>query len=225
MGRKREDTLMELTDLADVIRGRRSIRSWQDKEVPEDLLLRAIELATWAPNGGNQQNWRFYVVLKRDTIRAIADAVQATANQMASWPEAQKLMDTTRMRGVSSFFREAPAAIAVAAVQYESIFDQILAAREETDQQASQIRQWRNVADTRIQSVSAAISYLLLILHQMGLGAVWMTGPMQAKGEIENILQVPPELDVVAFIPVGYAAESPAPRERRPVGDVTEVIR
>ena len=43
---------MELTDLASLIRSRRSIRRWQDREVSEDLLLQAIELATWAPNGG-----------------------------------------------------------------------------------------------------------------------------------------------------------------------------
>jgi len=52
---------MEFTDLATIIRSRRSIRSWEDKEVSEDLLLQAIELATWAPNGGNQQNCRFYL--------------------------------------------------------------------------------------------------------------------------------------------------------------------
>ncbi len=216
---------MELADLANVIRSRRSIRSWQDKEVPQDLLLQAIELATWAPNGGNQQNWRFYIILNRDTIKAIADVVQASADQISSWPEADKYMDTTRLRERSSFFRDVPAAIAVAAAQYQSAVDQLLETREKTDSRAHQIRQGRNIADSRIQSVAAAIAYLLLILHQMGLGAVWMTGPMQAKEEIERILHVPPELDIIAFIPVGYPAESPAPRERRPVGEICEVIR
>jgi nitroreductase len=217
--------LMELADLANVIRSRRSIRNWQDKEVPEDLLLQGIELATWAPNGGNQQNWRFYVILNRNTINAVADAVQASANQIASWPEADNLMDTIRMRERSGFFRDAPAAIAVAASQYQSAVDQVLAGREEMDYQARKIRQWRNVADSRIQSVAAAIAYLLLILHRLGLGAVWMTGPMQAKEEIENILRVPSELDIIAFIPVGYPAESPVPRERKPVIEVCEIIR
>jgi nitroreductase len=59
----------------------------------------------------------------------------------------------------------------------------------------------------------------------MGLGAVWMTGPMQAKAEIEKILKVPPEMDLVAFIPVGYPAEITPARERKPVSEVTQVIR
>ena len=80
---------MELANLASLIRGRHSIRRWQDREVPEALLAQAIELATWAPNAGNQQNWRFYVVLNRDTMEAIADAVQAKADRIASWAEAR----------------------------------------------------------------------------------------------------------------------------------------
>ena len=63
---------MELDDLVNVIKSRRSIRTWQEKEIPQEFLLHAIELATWAPNGGNQQNWRFYVILNKDTIKNIA---------------------------------------------------------------------------------------------------------------------------------------------------------
>jgi len=216
---------MELTDLGNLIRSRRSIRRWQDKEVPEGLLMQAIELATWAPNAGNQQNWHFYVILNQDTIKAIADAVQASADRIASWSEADNFGYAGGWQRRASFFRNAPAAIAVSAAQYQSLVDQILATREKTDPQAGQMRQWRNISNSRIQSVASAIAYLLLILHQMGLGAVWMTGPIQAKGEIEKILRVPPEMDIIAFIPVGYPGESPSPNERQPVGAVCEVIR
>lgn len=215
-----------LADLEELIKTRRSIRRWEDREVEEDLLLKAVELATWAPNGGNRQNWHFYVILNRDTIKAIADAVQASADEIASWPEAQGFGEATiRWRDTASFFRSAPAAIAVAAAQYQSLADQILAGREQIEPRAREMRSWRNVANSRIQSVASAVAYLLLALHQMGLGAVWMTGPMQAKGEIEKILGVPPSMDVVAFIPVGYPAEKPAPKERRPITEVTTIIR
>ena len=217
---------MEFTDLEKLIKGRRSIHSWQDKKVPEELLLQALKLATWAPNAGNQQNWYFYVIVNQDTITAIADAVQAIADQIASWPEATKFGDdAARMLERASIFRNAPAAIAVASTRYHSSIDQILTAREKIDPKAGQIREWRNIANSRIQSTSSSIAYLLLILHQIGLGALWMTGPMQAKGEIEKILKVPPEIDIVAFIPVGYSAESPAPKGRRPIEEVCEIIR
>jgi nitroreductase len=46
---------METAELAKLIKSRRSIRFWEDKPVPEELLLQAVELATWAPNGANAQ--------------------------------------------------------------------------------------------------------------------------------------------------------------------------
>jgi nitroreductase len=217
---------MKTSEMAELIRGRRSIRSWLEKPVNEDMLLQAIELATWAPNGGNQQNWLFYVILNKNVINSIADAVQARANYFASLPEASQIGENlTRLLKRSDFFRNAPSIIAVATSPYKSPLDQILADRKKTDPKVQEMSRWRSVANTRIQSVSSAIAYLLLVLHQMGLGAVWMTGPMQAKGDIEKIVNVPEGMDLVALIPVGYPAENPAPRERKPVKDVTHVIR
>lgn len=217
---------MNINFLESAIKERRSIRAWKDQPVPEALLLKAVELATWAPNAGNQQNWKFYIITNRDVITRIADAVQSSADMVASWPEAAKFGDkAAAMLNRSSFFRHAPAAVAVAASQYQSPLELIIAEREKTDPVAREIREWRKTADSRIQSVSAAIAYLLLVLSQMGLGAVWMTGPMQARGAIEKILKVPAGLDVVAFIPVGYPAENPAPKERKAVQEVVEIIR
>lgn len=217
---------METDELARLIKSRRSIRAWQKKAVPEELLLKAVEIATWAPNGGNFQNWHFYVVQNRDTINALADAVQASANIIADWPEAGRFPDSQKsLRERSSFFRNASAVIVVTAAEFQSQVDKILALREEADPIASRIRGWRRLADSRIQSVASAIAYLLLVLHQMGLGAVWITGPIQAKEAIERILKVPQGADAVAFIPVGYPAEQPQSKGRKPVQEVCEVIR
>ena len=96
---------METSELAELIKGRRSIRSWLEKPVNEDMLLQAIELATWAPNGGNQQNWLFYVILNKNVINSIADAVQARADYVASLPEASQIGEnlTRRLKRSTSF--------------------------------------------------------------------------------------------------------------------------
>jgi len=219
---------VELNDLATLIKGRRSIRSWQDKDVSEDLLLQAIELATWAPSGGNQQNWRFYIIKNKATLKAIGDAVQSSANLINSWPEANRSANPApppsgAQRG-AGFFQNAPVGIAVAASAYRSGIDIILETRAKVDPQAAEMKKWRETADSRIQNAASAIAHLLLVLHQMGIGSLWMTGPMQAKGAIEKILKVPPEFDIVAFIPVGYPAESPVSRGRKPVKEICEII-
>jgi len=61
---------METAELTKLIKSRRSIRLFQDKPVPEALLLQAIETAIWAPNGANAQNWRFFIVLDKKVINS-----------------------------------------------------------------------------------------------------------------------------------------------------------
>jgi nitroreductase len=101
----------------------------------------------------------------------------------------------------------------------------LLEAREKVDPRAKQMRDWRTTPDSKIQSTSAAVTTLLLVLHQMGIGSVWMTGPMQVRGEIEKILNMKPGFELVTFIPVGYPAEKPDLKPRKPVSEVSEVIR
>jgi nitroreductase len=57
----------------------------------------------------------------------------------------------------------------------------------------------------------------------MGLGAVWMAAPLQAKKEIEALLKVPAEMDLVSLVAVGYPDESPS-KDRKPVDQVLEFV-
>jgi len=216
---------MELAELENLIKTRRSIRRWQPRDVPLEMVTRAIELATWAPNAGNRQPYAFYIVQDKKLIGRVADAVLAKTELVASWPEAGDFaQDVARWRETSAFFRHAPVLVAAFMGQYESTTDLILK-RHGPDPVALVMAEARRLGSSALQSAAATIAYLLLVLHQMGLGAVWMSGPLQAKKEIEALLGVPPELHLVALVPVGYPAESPPPRPRRPIEEVIKVFR
>jgi nitroreductase len=216
---------MKIEELEEIIKGRRSVRRWKNQEVSEDVLVRAVEMATWAPNGGNFQGWRFRVVTNRGLILRMADAVQSVADKIASWPEASRWKeDVERYRKNTSYFRHAPACIAVFVRRYESVADKILAVREPSDPEAKQIRGFRRFAPTGIQSAAAAITTLLLVFHAMGLGAVWLAAPLIAKKEIEELLSVPEGMGLVSVVAVGYPDESPQ-KDRKPVSEVVEFIR
>ncbi len=45
-----------------VIKERRSVRSYQNREVPREMLERLMEAGQWAPSPGNVQSWRFVAV-------------------------------------------------------------------------------------------------------------------------------------------------------------------
>jgi nitroreductase len=216
---------MDMDALEKLIKGRRSVRKWKDDSVPEEMLRKGIELATWAPNGGNYQGWHFTVVTNRDMIKKMADAVQTVANKIASWPEAVPYKaDVERYQKNTSAFRNAPVCIAVLMSQYQSVADKILMARESIDPEARQILAFRRSAPTSVQSASAAIMTMLLVFEQMGLGTVWMAAPLQAKTEIERLLDVPPEKGLIALVALGYPDEVPK-KDRKPVDQVLSFIR
>jgi nitroreductase len=218
--------MLKLEELSELIKTRRSIRKFQDKPVPEELLMKALELATWAPNGGNKQVWRFCIVTNRELIQKMGDAVKSKTELMASWPEAGQFGETVaKWRRTSDFFRGAPVCIAVLMGRYSSVADQILRARGETDPIAREIRSCRETGKSSLQSAASAIAYICLLLHYFGLGTTWMAGPLQAKKEIEQLLDVPPEWDFVGLIPTGYAAEAPEAPPRKPIEDVTRFFR
>jgi nitroreductase len=215
---------MEADGLEKIITQRRSIRQWKRDEVPDQLLRKAVELATWAPNGGNFQGWHFTVVKNRAVLSRMADAVQSTVDKMASWPEAAPWKtEMERSQKNASFFREASACIAPFVTRYESHLDQLLAARAGADGEAREILAFRKFAPTSTQSAAAAVATLLLALHAMGLGAVWLGAPLLAKRTIESILQAPPNLDLVCLVAVGYPAEQPQ-KDRKPVDKVLNFI-
>ena len=216
---------MDMQTLEKLIKGRRSIRKWKKEDVLDELLRKAVELATWAPNGGNYQGWRFVVVKNKEVIGKMADAVQSVADKMASWPEAKSWEeDIKRYQKNASFFRNAPACIGLFTGEYQSPMEKLLAARESFDSEAKKVLGFRRTAPTVIQSVAAAVTTMLLVFHQMGLGAVWLVAPIQAKKEIESILNVPSNTDLICLIAAGYPDELPQ-KDRKPVDQVLEFIR
>jgi nitroreductase len=208
----------------ELVKSRRSIRRWKKERVPDELIKRAVELATWAPSSGNSQAWRFIVVKNPNVIGNMADAFQTVSDKVASWPEAALWKEEVeQVRKESSFFRNAPVCIGVLRSPFQPVLDKVLTARESFDQDARQILFFRRSALSAVQSVAAAVATMLLAFHEMGLGAVWLVGPLAAKKDLERILKAPPGFDLVCLVAVGYPDESPR-KNRKPVDQVLEFI-
>ena len=61
-------------ELIDVIKSRRSIRSFSDSEVPRRSIEYCLNAARLAPSGSNAQPWRFLVVRNPETRARLAEA-------------------------------------------------------------------------------------------------------------------------------------------------------
>ena len=66
-------------DFYEVIRTRRSIRSYKPDPIPKEVLTRVLDAARIAPSGSNRQPWKFIVVKDEELKRRIAKACH---NQM-----------------------------------------------------------------------------------------------------------------------------------------------
>lgn len=60
---------MKNNPVTDAVRNRRSIRKFQDKKIPADMLAAVLEAGRWAPSGQNTQPWRF-AVMEEAAMRA-----------------------------------------------------------------------------------------------------------------------------------------------------------
>ncbi len=57
----------------EVIRTRRSIRSYKDRPIPEDAMGRVLEATRISPSGHNRQFWKFYIVEEQGAKKRIAE--------------------------------------------------------------------------------------------------------------------------------------------------------
>ena len=53
---------MAAIELYEAMRTLRAVRRLRPDPIPDDVLRRVLEAATWAPTGGNRQAWRIIVV-------------------------------------------------------------------------------------------------------------------------------------------------------------------
>ena len=207
---------LSLTSLATAVEGRASVRRWRRDPVPRDHVEAMVALAVRAANAGNTQPWRFVAVEDAATREAMRAAVNAALDEMAEWPElAGHAKEIKAVRAYSTFFADAPLAIAVFALPYASRADELLAARGVDGQAKDRLRQRPD-----LQSVGAAVQVLITAAHAMGYGACWMTAPVLGAPRIEELLGVEPPAQLAAVVPVGTPAGRQRRSPRKPLDDV-----
>jgi nitroreductase len=67
-----------MTDLMEIIKGRRSIRRYQDKEIPEADLHQILESIQWSPSWANTQCWEVVVVKDKDIKEKLNETLTST---------------------------------------------------------------------------------------------------------------------------------------------------
>ncbi len=192
------------TDFDAVLRRQRACRVFRDEPVPDELLRRVLELATFAPSAGNSQPWRFVAVRDAGAREAIGElARRAWESGGRAW-SAAKLPGTLHDdvdRGALGGVAGAPVLIVVG-VDTDAV-----------------------VGPAGPASVWPAVQNLLLAATAAGLGSALTTLPTHYPEQLRALVGLPRAVDPVAVVPLGQPARDLGPPRRRPVDEVAWLDR
>jgi F420 biosynthesis protein FbiB-like protein len=204
------ETSRAYLDLPAIIRGRRSVRRYQDRPVPRQLIEQVLEAASWAPSPHGRQPWRFVVLTRDAPKRALADAMgEEWRRQLAMDGQDQATVELRRQKSHQRILR-APAIV------IPCLYLADLDVYPDTDRNAAE-------ATMAIQSLGCAVQNMLLMAYSLGLDGGWMCAPLFCPDVVAAALDLDSALTPHALITLGYAAADPIRRARLPLTEL--VIR
>lgn len=192
----------------------RAVRRLRPDPVPDDVLHRVLEAATWAPTGGNTQPWRVIVVRDRSRMSKLGElyAVRWHAYSKFHRGLLDKAPEDARGRGdrmlaagdyLADHFAETPVLV---------VFCFNPANMAITDAKLDR------PSVVGGGSIYPAVENLLLACRAEGLGCVLTTLLCQAEPEVRALLKIPDEWGTAAAIPIGWPVlGGHGPISRRPV--------
>lgn len=202
---------------------RRSIRKFEDRDIPDADIEYFIKAAVTAPSGCNSQCWKFVAIRDKLIINRIAEAVTKRMEELlAVSSDGLTEQYYTSKRKMISFFAKAPVVIAVFMTHLEYYDPQVTAALEARGLGYKERMEF--FAHPDVLSIGAAIQNLLLAVQEKGYGACWMNEPAVAGVEIGDILGEPAEHKFMSLIPVGVPAYAPRGKKMKDFNEIFEII-
>jgi len=194
------DTIGEDLPLLEGIRTTRAIRRLRPDPVPQELIRKVCEAATFAPSGGNRQPWRFIAVTEPERRRWVADryrpafheyiAPAVEAAKAPSFPESGRRMQRAAIH-LADHLHEVPVHLFVAGFSRRG--------------------------EPQLQALFPAVQNLLLACRAVGLGASLTTLHRSFGAACDAWLGLPANCPTCALVPIGWPIGRYGRPPRRPV--------
>lgn len=162
--------------LVDIILSRRSIRRYEQRPIPEEIMRLILEAGRMAPSAANRQPWHFIVVTE-----------QELKEKLSQWRFTRFLKDSAAV---------------------------IVGCGENNRPRAAR---WATI------DVSIALENMVIAAWALGVGSCWIGGFNEK--EVKELLGIPDNIKVIALLSLGYPAEQPAPRRKKPLEKIVHYNR
>lgn len=195
------------SQLMEEVTGRRSVRFFSSNPVSAEDVEKILEAGRWAPSPGNRQPWRF-ILVPEELLPELEEAVSEVVIRIKQGATNRGLGEEADYLENFLVFSRAPAIIAVVMREPVDLLGALSGEEnaDDTDQP---------LVDAAA-STGAVIQNMLLACHALGLAGCWITGPLVARSDLENKLDVPRGWRLAALIAIGHPAnELPEAPERK----------
>ncbi|MFP6655590.1 MAG: nitroreductase family protein [Myxococcota bacterium] len=204
-------------DLRSAMSTLRAVRRLKSDPIPEAVLERILEAASWAPTGGNLQPFRIVVIRDREKMKTLGTLY---AKQWQAYAESHRAM-----------MIEVPEAVRTAAEKTFAAGDYLAAHFEKTPvllvfcfnpkQMAITDAKLDRISVVGGASIYPAVQNTLLACRAEGLGCVLTTLLCQCENEVRELLEIPEPWGTAAAIPIGVPVRGGhGSIRRRPIGQL-----
>jgi nitroreductase/ferredoxin len=164
-----------------LFRSRRSVRTFEPRPVPRELLERLLEVGRYAPTGSNRQTVEWLVVYDEQEVRRFARLVEDSMHSPSTSAGEARTLAIAKSRGLDRICRGAP---------------HVIVAHTPRGHEANGV---------------IALSFLEVAAHSLGLGACWggfFTGALNNWPPLREALGFPDDRVAAGSMLVGFPTYS-----------------
>jgi coenzyme F420-0:L-glutamate ligase/coenzyme F420-1:gamma-L-glutamate ligase len=187
--------------LLDFLRSRRSRRSFAPTQLTQEELEPLFEAARTAPSATNRQPWRYNVVLDPTLRGQIIEAIRQKVKLLKKTLEGSEYLEELKTYG-DFFFEPLEAAPCVIVPQWRPFPDAIASLVKRAGRDPAPFTLSEKMP-SELCGTAAATMNLLLMAEASGFACCWMAGPMLAREEIAQLLEIPSPWSPLGAIAIG----------------------
>ena len=219
-------------ELLDGIRGTGAVRDFTDRPVDRETVVRILDSARFAPNGGNRQAWHVTVV-EDPTVRAAlrdlyvepwGDYFAQTVQGMTPW---SPLADRGAEDAVVAAARASGEVADVVRARVDSTFAAPvqLVVHGDLHRLVAADRDLGHYTMVAGASIYPFVWNILLAAREEGLGGVITTMHARVESQVNELLGAPEGLSLACVVLLGHPVHQPTRLRRDPVASFATIDR